>query len=171
MSDVATKTPETDLPEVSLRIYELGYHIISTVKEDETDRVSTAIRSVIEKAGGSFIAEGAPQNIKLAYPMFVTNEGKRTRYNHAYFGWIKFEVGADKAEGIEAALKANKDVLRSLMFKTVREDTRASARPTGLREVRREGTIKSTPKKGAEGATEEVSEEALDKSIEGIITA
>lgn len=171
MSEAKHKAPEADLVEVTLRIYELGYHIISTVKEDEVDRVTSTIRSVIEKAGGTFIAEGAPQNVKLAYSMFVTNEGKRTRYNQAYFGWIKFEVGANQAEGIEAALKANKDVLRSLMFKTVREDTRASSRPAGLREVRREGTIKSTPKKGAEGAAEGVSEEALDKSIEGIITA
>ena len=171
MSEAKVKTPEADLPEVTLRIYELGYHIISTVKEEDVDRVTNGIRSVIEKAKGSFIAEGAAQNVKLAYPMYVTNEGKRTRYDRAYFGWIKFEVGAHEAEGIEAAIKANKDVLRSLMFKTVREDTRASARPAGLREVRREGTIKSAPKKGAEGATEEVSEEALDKSIEGIITA
>lgn len=171
MREAKTKA-KTDTPEieVALRIYELGYHILPTVKEEEIDRVVSAIRGVIEGAGGTFIAEGAPQSIKLAYPMFVTNEGKRTRYDRAYFGWLKCEVNAEAAQGIEAAMKANKEILRSIMFRTVREDTRAQARPVTLREVKREGTIKSAPKKGAEeGATEEVSEEALDKSLEGII--
>ena len=40
------------------RIYELGYHIIPTVKEEDVEKIVGGIRSVIEKAGGSFIAEG-----------------------------------------------------------------------------------------------------------------
>ena len=52
-----------------LRIYEIGYTILPTVKEEELEKVVGAIRSGIEKAGGNFIAEGAPSATRLAYGM------------------------------------------------------------------------------------------------------
>jgi len=152
-----------------LRIYEVGYLVLPTVGEAEIETTVNEIRSVIEKARGTFIAEGAPVSIKLAYPMFVHTGGKRTPYDRASFGWIKFETDGATANELRAMLLGHPSILRSLIFKTVREDTRASARRAVLREVRRTDTITSTPKKGADESAGVVSEEALDKSIEQLI--
>jgi hypothetical protein len=61
------ETQETDIDRDATRVYEVGYHIIPTVAEENIESIVSEIRSVIEKAGGSFIAEGAPSLIKLAY--------------------------------------------------------------------------------------------------------
>src|SRR3972149_2916483 len=62
-------TSETSENEVLSRIYEVGYHIIPTIAEENLEKVVGGIRATIEKAGGSFIAGGAPTLTKLAYPM------------------------------------------------------------------------------------------------------
>lgn len=163
---VATTTDRDD--EAVLRIYEAGYLILPTVAEDQVESVVADIRSFIEKAGGSFIAEGAPVSTKLAYTMYVNNAGKQTAYDRAWFGWLKFEVDGATAHALTDMLLKHASILRSLIFKTVREDTRASARHTVLREVKRTDTIKSDPTKGAADAGV-VSEAAIDKSIEELI--
>lgn len=165
------KTEDTKAPqEEGIRVYEVGYHILSTVKEEDVEGVVLEIRKEIEKIGGSLIAEGAPQGMKLAYAMTVNKGGKNVHYERAYFGWIKFECDASNIITLDEMLRANDDVLRYIIFKTVREDTRMVARPRMLREVKRTDTITSTPKKGAEDekAGEEVSEKDLDKALEDI---
>lgn len=158
-----------DKDSAEFRVYEVGYHILSTVKEDDIEGVVAEIRSFIEKAGGSFIAEGAPVSMKLAYTMYVNNGGKRFPYDRASFGWIKFEVDGATANALATELEKNPNILRSLVFKTTREDNRAAARSSVLREVKRGDTIKSQPAKGAGAAVAgEVSEEELDKSIDEI---
>lgn len=164
--DTQVSMNEADASDASVRVYEAGYHILPTVKEEEVEKVTAEIRAAIEKAGGSFIAEGTPQMMKLAYPMYINAAGKNTEYDRAYFGWIKFECTGAAAVSIHHMLQGNAAILRSIIFKTVREDTRASARPTILREVKRTDTIASTPKKGASEEAGEVSQEALDRSLD-----
>lgn len=149
------------------RVYEVGYHVIPNTDASNVEGVVNTVREVITKAGGNLIAEGAPQEIKLAYTMFINNQGKNTSYDRAFFGWIKFELDSGLVSDIESALKINRDILRSIVFKTVREETRASIRAGMLREVRRGDTLKGVKKE--EGASaEEVSEEKLDEALEDI---
>jgi len=165
------KTEESKAPEnEGVRIYEVGYHVLSTVKEEDVEGVVSTIRSEIEKAGGSLISEGAPQSVKLSYTMSVNKGGKNTHYERAYFGWIKFESDSEATGKLNEVLTEDENILRFIIFKTLREDTRASARPKTLREVRRTDTITSTPKKGAEPkeAAPDVSEKDLDKALEDI---
>lgn len=151
-------------------IYEVGYHVLSSVVESDVETAVNRLRTTIEKAGGTFVAEGAPQRVMLAYPMAVWNNGKWTKYNEAYFGWIKFEMAAESIGGIEAACKADKDILRHLVISTVREDTRASVRQFVLKEVKRTDTIKSAARpKVAPETKEEVSDEKLDEAIEELV--
>lgn len=169
-TETVIAAPEDHADEVVLRIYEAGYLILPTVGEDEIEGVVSEIRSFIEKAGGSFIAEGAPVSQKLAYTMYVNLGGKQQAYDRASFGWLKFEVDGATAKALSTFLLKHPSILRSIIFKTVREDTRASARHTVLREVKRTDTIKTQPSKGAGTETAgEVSEEALNKSIEELI--
>lgn len=162
-ADVATEmSPES-------RIYEVGYIVIPTMKEDELETEVSAIRNSIEKAGGSFISEGAPSLAKLAYPMGVRAGEKTIEYDRGYFGWLKFETSADAARALADALSKNQSVLRSMVFRTIREDTRARMKAPTLREVKRTDTIRSTPRemeKPEAGAP--VSEEDLEKALRDI---
>ena len=158
---------ETAGDEVVLRVYEVGYHIVPSIKEEELDKAVGTIRSEIEKAGGSFIAEGAPSLTRLAYEIEGREGGKRVEYDRAYFGWIKFESAVAGALLLEASLKKNADIARFIMFRTVREDTRAKMKAPTLREVKRTDTIKSTPRRPEETAAP-VSEEDLEKALQDI---
>lgn len=164
---------ETDTAEDGpvLRIYEIGYHIVPTIAEENLDKAVSAIRSKIEQAGGSFIAEGAPALTKLAYIMETREGEKRVDNDRAYFGWIKFEAPIAVAKMLEEELKADKNVLRALVFRTVREETRARMKAPTLREVKRTDTIKTSPRREEEAATAgPVSEEDLEKALQDITT-
>lgn len=148
------------------RIYEVGYHIMPTVAEDQVEKVVGDVRSVIEQAGGSFIAEGAPVLTRLAYPIEAREGDKWIEQDRGYFGWIKFEAVVGSAATLETALKANKSILRHIVFQTVREETRARLKTPTLREVKRTDTLKPVAKQ--EEASAPVSEEELDKALSDI---
>ncbi len=152
-----------------MRVYEVGYHIMPTVHEEDLDTIVGSIRSHIEKASGSFIAEGAPVLTRLSYSIEVQEHGKNTEYDRGYFGWIKFEAPAESASVLERALAVDPQILRAIVFRTVREETRARIKMQTLREVRRTDSIKSTPRR-AEEAAAPVSEEDLDKALETLTT-
>ncbi|PIR86303.1 hypothetical protein COU13_01735 [Candidatus Kaiserbacteria bacterium CG10_big_fil_rev_8_21_14_0_10_43_70] len=102
--------------------------------------------------------------------MSVNKGGKNVHYGRAYFGWIKFECDASNVFALDEILRADENVLRYIIFKTIREDTRAVARPRVLRDVKRTDIITSTPKKGAQekDVGKEASEKDLDKALEDI---
>lgn len=154
---------------VTTRIYEVGYHILPSVAEENVDKVVGEIRSVIEAAGGSFIAEGAPVLTKLSYDMNSREGDKWASQDRGYFGWIKFEAVVGAAATLEDALKANKNILRHIVFRTVREETRARLKTPTLREVKRTDVIKTTAKRPDEESAP-VSEEDLDKALSDITT-
>lgn len=160
-------TEEAQENETVTRIYEVGYHIVPTVAEGDVEKVVAQIRSEIEKQNGSFISEGAPSLIKLSYAMDKREGERHVDYDRGYFGWIKFEASTDSAAILTAALKANAQILRSIVFKTLREDTRAKFKAPQLRTVARTDTIKAAPRQAP--ATEEkeaVSEADLEKALE-----
>jgi ribosomal protein S6 len=153
--------------EVVTRVYEAGYHIVPTVAEGDVEKVVAGIRSEIEKLGGNFIAEGAPSLIKLAFAMDKREGEKYASYDRGYFGWLKFEGSTSSAASLTAALKTNPQILRSIVFKTLREDTRAKFKAPQLREVKRTDTIKAAPRAAAPAEEKEaVSEVDLEKALE-----
>lgn len=170
MVDAVIDTPIESAEDAAIsRIYEIGYHIVPTVKEEDLEKIVNEVRSIIEKEGGSFIAEGAPSLMKLAYPMSVREGERQAEYDRGYFGWIKFEARSTIAALLDEALKTNPNFLRHIIFKTVREDTRAKMKAPTLREVKRTDTIKSTPRRVEETAAP-VSEADLEKALEDITT-
>ncbi len=158
---------ETDSDGATLRIYEVGYHIIPTVKEEDVEKIVGGIRSIVEKAGGSFIAEAAPALMRLAYGMWAKEGDKRILHDRGYFGWIKFEAEISVAHTLDEALKANQNILRFIVFRTVREDTRAKMKAPQLREVKRTDTIKAAPRH-IEKSAAPLSEEQLEKALQDI---
>lgn len=152
-----------------LRIYEVGYHITPDTKEEELEKVVGVLRAEIEKSKGSFIAEGAPSMMKLAYPIFLREGEKSVEYDRGYFGWLKFEAPIAIAQTMEAFLKQNKSFFRYIVFQTVREDTRAKMKAPQLREVKRTDVIKQVPRR-VEESSAPVSEEDLEKALQDITT-
>lgn len=165
---IAEKNDTASETELS-RVYEVGYQIVPTIKEEDIDKAVGGIRAAIETAGGSFVSEGAPELMKLAYPIIRHEHGKNTSYDRGYFGWLKFESAPSMIKDLEETLKRDPNVLRSIVFRTVREETRARMKLATLREVRRTDTLKASPRKVEENAAP-VSEEDLDKAIEGLTT-
>jgi ribosomal protein S6 len=159
---------EMNADEAVLRVYEIGYHVSPAVNESDVEGVVSGIRTQIDQAGGHLLAEGAPSLTKLAYAIATEESGKRVEYDRGYFGWIKFEAPSSAAAALEEALKTNASILRSIVFRTVREETRARFK-TNLREVKRTDTLKSSPRTTEEAAAP-VSEADLEKALEGITT-
>lgn len=167
MLQCAAHMSDTHSEETISRIYEAGYHIIPSVKEEDVDQVVSGIRAEIEKQGGSLIAEGAPSLMKLSYDMEQRVGEKLVTYDRGYFGWLKFEAGTHAAKALTDALNAHKQIFRSIVFKTIREDTRAKYKAPQLREVKRTDTLKAAPRR-VESAddTAPVSEADLEKALE-----
>ncbi len=157
---------EADIEAAPLRVYEIGYHIVPSVAEGDVEKQVGEVRALIEKGGGSFIAEGAPALIKLSYPMDASVGEKSEEHDRAYFGWLKFESSPEVAIQLEESLRTNPSILRSIVFRTVREETRARLKIPTIREVKRTETITAKPREKEESV--EVSEVDLDKALSDI---
>jgi ribosomal protein S6 len=146
------------------RVYEAGYHISPLIKEEDIEKIVAEIRGIVEKGGGSFIAEGAPVLMKLAYDIEGMAEGKKHFFDRGYFGWLKFESSSETADMLREMLEKHAAIFRSMVFRTVREETRARLKAPQLREVKRGDTPKAAPRKVEESVP--VSEVDIDKAIE-----
>ncbi len=165
MADAVIENMEAETDLGTSRIYEIGYIIVPTVAEDAVEQAVAAIRTPITDAGGSFIAEGAPSLMRLAYEMTAREGDKNVDYDRGYFGWLKFEGSTEIAESVEASLRTNAQVLRHIVFRTVREDTRAKMKAPHLREVKASPSARTAPRREEETAAP-VSEADLDKALD-----
>lgn len=150
-----------------LEIYELGYHILGTVSEENVPKEVSEIHSLISENGGTVIAEGAPTLRQLAYSITKKVDTKNVQFNKAYFGWIKFELDRVNVATIESKVDENPNILRFLIIKTVRENTlHVPKAPMFKKENHSE---EKEVKAEGEGETPEVSEAEIDKSIDELI--
>jgi len=157
---------ETLEKEGGLQVYELGYHIVSTVAEENVPAEAEALKAIVLQDGGSLISEGEPKLINLAYSMTKSVADVKKKFTSAYFGWIKFETKSELMPTIKKAVDAYPNVLRYLLIKTVRENTlfvpKLNVR-TGEKEApKAKKSIKVEEKKAT-------SVEELDKTIDELI--
>ena len=115
----------TDNNEITVdsRVYEISFIFDNKLDEGAALEKSNAIKQSIATLGGSFISEEAPYMRELAYEMTRVVNNINVRFNEGYFGWIKFEMDADKVILLEKGLKLDNQVIRYLVVKTVRENT------------------------------------------------
>ncbi|HEX9608775.1 MAG TPA: hypothetical protein VGA06_01010 [Candidatus Paceibacterota bacterium] len=152
-------------------VYELGYHIVPKTGEEQLPKTVATIKEKIEKLGGVFIADEFPAHVTLAYTMVRAHGGKREKFASSYFGWVKFEMGAEHANPLTEWLHSHEPVLRFILFRTVREDTRAPKRVTVVVPKPSEPIrpkLTTAPKKDKSTA-EQVSDEELDRTIEELV--
>ena len=157
----------TDTAEVAndSKVYEVGFHILPNVAEDDLGVRVTAIRDIIESNGGRMIADEFPKHMELSYPMVKIASNKRATYNSSYFGWMKFDADPKGIKAVEIALKADEFVLRFILVKTVRENTMAPKK--ALMAKRGEEVDRVLPVKVEEKPA--LTEEELDKTIEDLV--
>jgi ribosomal protein S6 len=149
------------------RVYELGYLAVTTLTDSERDNAIGGIRKVIEERGGTFISEGSADKIDLAYTMYTRDREKNVPHETAFFGWMKFEIAPAYAEELRTKiLPLETAFIRTILFSTVAEDTRAHVALNTLKEVKKQDTIQG-PR--VEEKREEVSESELDKTVDSIV--
>ncbi|HSE57005.1 MAG TPA: 30S ribosomal protein S6, partial [Candidatus Paceibacterota bacterium] len=105
------------------RVYELGYLLIPTLADGEIPEAVEGIKSLLEKNGGAVFSEGTPEFIDLSYQMEHIVGSVRSKYTQAYFGWVKFEAEPHALEGIKKAVDAAKNIIRSILIKTEKDNT------------------------------------------------
>jgi ribosomal protein S6 len=156
-------------------VYEIGYLIAPSVPEEKVPAEADALRKILTDAGASIITEEIPSTMDLAYEMRrKTVSGAYDKYNEAYFGWIKFEVGSDMIEAAKKSFEAYPSVLRMLLIVTVRENTylgkRASVIAADINSKKDSSSDEKSPKaSGADKDAAPVSVEDMDKSIDAMV--
>ena len=158
---------ETLEKEGGVQVYELGYHIVSTVAEENLSKEAEALKAIVLKDGGSLVSLGEPKLINLAYSMTKSVADTKKKFNTAYFGWLKFETKSELMPMIKKAVDANPNVLRYLLIKTVRENTLYTPKLNSVKVVEKEA-----PKAKKSIKTDEVkatSVEDIDKSIDELV--
>ncbi len=149
--------------------YEVGYHLVPTLDEETRALRVNELKELIRSHGGEILFEGAPVPIALAYTMRkpVAGGGRYVKYDHAFFGWVKFNASPQAAAAIKEALRSFADIIRFLLIKTIPTDFVPTTPkvPKSQRAERPRGV-------GASGAAAEqrnVSEEELDRAVEELL--
>src|SRR6266567_2661464 len=89
-----------------LSVYEIGYLVASSITEDKIPAEADAVKGILTKAGASIIADEMPHWQDLAYTMRrKTVSGSYEKYDAAYFGWVKFELGSDIIEAVKKSVE------------------------------------------------------------------
>lgn len=170
-----TKVTDTEFEEVGTvdtggedtvsSVYEIGYHLIPTLSEEEVADVVSKMMDVLKAEGADFVGERFPAKIQLAYPMAKRTNSKKTNYDSAYFGWVAFELSREAILKIKPFLDGNAAVLRYLIVVTDRDAVAAAMSGAVLAPT---GSI-DKPKRDQETGGE-MSEAALDQALETIAT-
>lgn len=121
MAKKTTKISEVEMLEP--RIYEIGYLLSPAIRDEDLEARLGEIKESITKFGATFLSEGNPEFIDLAYEMMRVIENKNVRFNQGYFGWMKFEMDPSQIEAMKEVLDGTTTLIRYLLIKTVKENT------------------------------------------------
>ena len=162
---------ETHEDKGEMQLYELGYHLVPSLGEDDLALRVGDLQKKITSLGGKIHSEGAPQSFTLAYTMSKLRGGKWDRYDTTLFGWTRFEATGDVIPPLKEELDHKDEMVRYLLVKLDRDallPPRVYKPRVDLREV--ETKPKQLEKKQTvEEPKGEVSEAELDKQIEELI--
>ena len=159
-----------DEKDVAHQIYEVGYHIVSSIPEEGVGARVAQVHDVIEKAGGTIISEEFPKTVELAYEMVKVADNQRKSYTSAYFGWVKFEGPGSSVEVVKKALDGDREILRFIVIKTVRENT-LIPKKVAMQAGRKEEDIAAERAERREKEDKEkavMTEEELNKTIDDL---
>lgn len=159
--------------------YELAFHILPTVAEEEVPAVFEAIKTAITKDGGELFDEEAPERFMLAYEVVRHLEGKNRKFQSAYFGWVRFRAEGEVVAKLTHELEINTNILRHLIIRLTRaeeqnpfrfhENIKDQKMVTTVGESKVVPDFTTVSEEGAASKVEEggeVDEAALEKALE-----
>ena len=146
-----------------VQVYEVGYHLVPTIAEENLAKEISAIKATLEKQGAKVISEEHPRSMALAYTIEKYFGTVKKKFHTSYFGWIKFEMSPSAIVIVKKELDTNDSVLRHLLIKTVRENTMFSQKLA-------EKELKAKKDKVLEAKTT-MSVEDMDKTIDALVDA
>ncbi|MBI2476154.1 MAG: 30S ribosomal protein S6 [Candidatus Taylorbacteria bacterium] len=156
------------LEQTESRIYELGFHVVSSIPEDKLPAEVTAVKDILAEHGAVTIAEDFPKLKHLTYTMTKVVGPKHLKFDTAYFGWVKFEINQERIDKVKTALERRESVLRFIIVKTVRESTLAIIKPPAYRpDIKPARGVGEIPKN--KEIKSPISEAELDKTIEELM--
>ena len=117
------KMIEKNIKEGVVKIYEIGYLLLSSIPEEKVMEVCDSLRSLIRNKNGVMISEENPVLNTLSYTMVKKIGTQNHSFDKGYFGWFKFEISTDEIEGLKKSFESNPNILRILLITTVRENT------------------------------------------------
>ena len=153
------------LTEADGRVYELGYLLVPTIPEENVAGIYSNLKDPVSSLGGVHISDEMPKMIGLAYPMVKVVANVRSKFNTAYFGWVKFTMDSDKILELKKKLDFDPNVIRFLILKTVKENTIAAKRFV-------RGDMRKKPGVGKTENSETVvpiNKEEVDKEIDALV--
>lgn len=153
------------------RSYEFAFHVLPTVAEGEVAGVVSKLKALITKEGGEIFDEESPERVDLAYDIVKAMEGKNRKFHSAYFGWLRFRLEGAKLAELTENVDLTPEVLRYLLVKISKyEEENPFRYHVAMKESQKKvRVIEEKPvltEAAAEDVTVEVSEVALDESIE-----
>ena len=168
MSETENKVNKEDATEKSgadSKVYELGYLLVPTIATDDVPASYGNLKELVSSFGGEIIGDEMPKMTILAYSISKVISNVRSKFNTAYFGWIKFTMAPEKILELKKTLDLDPNIIRFLILKTVKENTIAAKRF-----VRGETYKRPAMKKSAENETATpINKEEIDKEIDALI--
>lgn len=150
-----------------LKIYELGYLLAPTIPEEHIGGENVKVKDVLEK-GGFIMGSDEPTMKPLAYEMSAVINGKKQRFQKAYFGSIIFQTNAASIGDIKSVLAKNENITRHLILNRTKESLLPSKRRIPMTPKATEEKLFSKKSPFArEGKV--IDEAALDKTIEEMV--
>lgn len=147
-------------------LYEVGFHLVPTIAEDALQGVAGQISNVLTNHAARVRSSEGPTLRGLTYQMEKHIGGRNYRYDTAYFGSIVFEAAYQAVPEIQKDLEKTPEILRFVISRTSEEALMPRERKvTGRIEPEK---FRPTEKAAALSATP-ISEEELDKTIEGLV--
>lgn len=149
---------------VNTTVYEVGFLLLPTIPMEQIQGVFGSIQSIIEKNKGVIIASDLSDVRALAYTMTKSVGGKNHKFDHAYFGWVKFDLLNGSIDSIKGSIDGLNEVLRTLVIKTVRDNTLIASKVSQKDESKEKSDGEEVSESKAPA-----NEEDIDKSIDALV--
>jgi ribosomal protein S6 len=101
------------------KLYELGFHLVSTIPAEKTADEFNKLKDLIISHKGEVVKEGEIKTMNLAYTIIKKIAGQNVRFKQSHFGWVKFTIPSDEVIPLKEDLNLLEDVLRFILIKTV----------------------------------------------------
>ena len=149
-------------------VYEIGYHLLPQLSDDEVQASVKDLTAFLKKQGAEFVGEKAPEKIDLAYAIERRVEGKYQSVRSAYFGWVAFELSPNAISEVKKFMDTNQSVLRFIIVTTSVDEVKAVMEGKVLVPKAASSTDAIAAPKRAVEEGGEVSEEALTQAIDSM---